>query len=235
MHSGFKQTPSPHHWLCCLKVLVCVGNVLEPLNKWRQMPNRSDICDKDTMHVWVGTMLDTSVCPQNVCGSVLSYMLAVSYIRFTIMLLYLNIIVSGMHASLLSLFAVCKIWFYSHLQCPDRCKLLFRCTEPRFVHSCIEKHGNIKEKHLSWHFLRDSLKTPPMPVLAGVWPGSGDGIERALKWGIRASAWSRYVREEEEKEEPAGPGGDPAGTLILSTVAKGLVVSGIIHQCGRFR
>lgn len=72
------------------------------------------------------------------------------------------------------------------LQCPDRCKLLFRCREARFVHSCIEKHGN--KKNLSWHFLSDSLKTPPMPVLAGVWPGSGDGIERALKWGIRASA-----------------------------------------------
>lgn len=112
-------------------------------------------------------MLDISVCPQNVCGSVLSYMLAFSYIRVTIMLLYVNIIVSGMHASLLSLFAACKIWFYSHLQCPDRCKLLFRCREARFVHSCIEKHGN--KKNLSWHFLSDSLKTPPMPVLAGVW------------------------------------------------------------------
>lgn len=73
-------------------------------------------------------MLDISVCPQNVCGSVLSYMLAFSYIHVTIMLLYLNIIVSGMHASLRSLFAACKIWFYSHLQCPDRCKLLFRCS-----------------------------------------------------------------------------------------------------------
>lgn len=41
-------------------------------------------------------MLDTSVCPQNVRGSVLSYMLAFSYIHVTIMLLYLNIIVSGM-------------------------------------------------------------------------------------------------------------------------------------------
>lgn len=195
---------------------------------------------KQIGHLWKryhpcvgGTMLDISVCPQNVCGSVLSYMLAFSYIHVTIMLLYLNIIVSGMHASLCSLFAACKIWFYSHLQCPDRCKLLFRCREARFVHSCIEKHGN--KKNLSWHFLSDSLKTPPMPVLAGVWPGSGDGIEHALKWGIRASAWSCYVREEEEKEEPAGPGGDPAGTLILSTVAKGLVASGIIHQCGRFR
>lgn len=86
-------------------------------------------------------MLDISVCPQNVCGSVLSYMLAFSYIHVTIMLLYLNIIVSGMHASLRSLFAACKIWFYSHLQCPDRCKLLFRCREARFVHSCIEKKG----------------------------------------------------------------------------------------------
>lgn len=81
----------------------------------------------------------------------------------------------------------------------------------------------------------EGLKTPPVPVLARVWPGSGDGTERVLKGGgIRASAWSCSGREGKE-EAPAGPGGDPAGTLILSTVAKGLVVSGIIHQCGRFR
>lgn len=37
------------------------------------------------------------------------------------------------------------------------------------------------------------------------------------------------------EEAPVDPGGDPAGALILSTVAKGLLVSGIIQQHGRSR
>lgn len=44
------------------------------------------------------------------------------------------------------------------------------------------------------------------------------------------------VREGRKEEEAlAGPGGDPTGALILSTVAKGLVVSGIIQRRGRLR
>lgn len=80
----------------------------------------------------------------------------------------------------------------------------------------------------------ESFRTLPVPVAAGVWPGPRDGTEWMMRWGIRAPAWSCSGRGVEE-EAPAGPGGDPTGTLILSTVAKGLVVSGIIQQHGRFR
>lgn len=71
-----------------------------------------------------------------------------------------------------------------------------------------------------------------MPVAAGVWPGLRYGTEWMTRWGIRTPAWSCSGRGVEE-EAPAGPGGDPTGALILSTVAKGLVVSGIIHRRGR--
>lgn len=82
--------------------------------------------------------------------------------------------------------------------------------------------------------LSEGFRTLPVPVAAGVWPGPRDGTEWMMRWGIRAPAWSCSGRGAEE-EAPAGPGGDPTGALILSTVAKGLVVSGIIHRRGRFR
>lgn len=64
----------------------------------------------------------------------------------------------------------------------------------------------------------------PAPVAAG-----GDGTqEPALNPEL---LWKASAGE----EAPVGPGGDPAGALILSTVAKGLLVSGIIQQHGRSR
>lgn len=53
--------------------------------------------------------------------------------------------------------------------------------------------------------------------------------------GVAACSEPGRPEEGEEEEAPAGPGGDPTGALIPSTVAKGLVVSGIIQRRGRFR
>lgn len=64
----------------------------------------------------------------------------------------------------------------------------------------------------------------PVPVAAGA-----DGTQDPLL--SPELLWKASLGE----EAPAGPGGDPAGALILSTVAKGLLVSGIIQQHGRSR
>lgn len=98
---------------------------------------------------------------------------------------------------------------------------------------------DIKENHLGLQSLPFSLQKASehclVPVAAGVWPGPRDGTEWMTRWGDSGPpARSRSGRGVEE-EAPAGPGGDPTGALILSTVAKGLVVSGIIHRRGRFR
>lgn len=97
---------------------------------------------------------------------------------------------------------------------------------------------NIKENHLGLQLLpfrlQKGFRTLPVPVAAGVRPGPRDGTEWMTRWGTRVPAWS-YSGRRVEEEAPAGPGGDPTGALILSTVAKGLVVSGIIQRRGRFR
>lgn len=79
-----------------------------------------------------------------------------------------------------------------------------------------------------------------MPVAAGVRPGperQHKVDERMEGGGAGVAACSEPGRPEEgeEEEAPAGPGGDPTGALIPSTVAKGLVVSGIIQRRGRLR
>lgn len=80
----------------------------------------------------------------------------------------------------------------------------------------------------------ERLQNLPVPVAAGVRPGLSDGTKWMARWATQVPAWS-YSGRRVEEEAPAGPGGDPTGTLILSTVAKGLVVSGIIQRRGRFR
>lgn len=78
------------------------------------------------------------------------------------------------------------------------------------------------------------LQTLLLPVAAGERRGRRAGTAWMMRCRIGGPAWSSSRREAEE-ETPAGPGGDPTGALILSTVAKGLLVCGIIHQCGHFR
>lgn len=147
------------------------------------------------------------------------------------------------HAGLFPFLLCVKAGFTPTCTAPTGAKLLFttenRCKGARFCQWQTQGQANIKEKHLSLQSLPFSLQKasehpPPMPVPAGVRPGLRDGTEWMMRWGIQAPAWSSSGSRVEE-EAPAGPGGDPTGALILSTVAKGLVVSGIIHRRGRFR
>lgn len=62
----------------------------------------------------------------------------------------------------------------------------------------------------------------------GGWGREGRGV-------VAACSEPGRPEEGEEEEAAAGPGGDPTGALIPSTVAKGLVVSGIIQRRGRLR
>lgn len=83
-----------------------------------------------------------------------------------------------------------------------------------------------------------------MPVAAGTWPGPRDGRvdDEMWDWGGRLEPLGKgravgggRERWGAKEAEAADPGGDPTGALILSTVAKGLVVSGLIRRRGRFR
>lgn len=81
----------------------------------------------------------------------------------------------------------------------------------------------------------------PRRSLPGCGPDRKDSAEWVSEWegrggaGVAACSEPGRPEEGEEEEAPAGPGGDPTGALIPSTVAKGLVVSGIIQRRGRLR
>lgn len=104
----------------------------------------------------------------------------------------------------------------------------------------MDKHSKIKankkkKKHLALQLLLNIARASH--CWGAAWAERWCKVHEGMvgKRGVRVPALELVGEGRKEEEAPAGPGGDPTGALILSTVAKGLVVSGIIQRRGRLR
>lgn len=103
------------------------------------------------------------------------------------------------------------------------------------MHKQSKIKANKKKKHLALRLLLNTARASR--CWGAAWAERWRKVDEGMvgKGGGSGPSLELVGEGRKEEEAPAGPGGDPTGALILSTVAKGLVVSGIIQRRGRLR